>query len=46
MFKNRQKEAFQKKSGATFWEQVNEIIRPAHHVPTREKQEEENHVST
>jgi len=38
MSKNRQNTAFQKKLQATFWEQVNERIRPAHHVPAREKQ--------
>ncbi len=38
MSKNRQEAPFQRKSKATLWEQVNERIRPAHHVPTRENQ--------
>jgi len=38
MPKNRQEAPFQRKLQATFWEQVNERISHAHHVPTREKQ--------
>ena len=38
MSKNRQKQSFQRMSQATFGEQVNERIRPARHVPTRETQ--------
>jgi len=38
MSKNRQEAPFQRKLQATFWEQVNERIRSACHVPTRETQ--------
>jgi len=46
MSKNRQNTFSQRKLQATFWEQINERVSHAHHVPTREKNEEKGHVNT